>query len=102
VSLLALPASAQIGNRDRDSTAAFNAALKAAANIVAPGGHGSGTNTCVVVPPTTGGKTGYFISGTIQLRNMFLQSTEVWSGFGSSRTMPPPIFSTSMRRSMVT
>jgi hypothetical protein len=107
VSLLALPASAQIGNPvwaedapshrnastisvldygadptgDRDSTAAFNAALKAAANIVAPGGDGSGTNTCVVVHPTTGGKTGYLISRTIQLRSMCLQSTGglVWN-----------------------
>jgi hypothetical protein len=68
---------------ERDSTAAFNAALKAAANVVAPGGDGSGTNTCVSVPPTDGGKSGYLISGTIELRNMCLKSTGglVWIRF---------------------
>lgn len=68
---------------ERDSTAAFNAALAAAANIVAPGGDGSGTNTCVAVPPTQGGKTGYLISETIGLRNMCLKSSGglVWIRF---------------------
>ncbi len=67
----------------RDSTAAFNAALKAAANVVAPGGDGSGTNTCVTVPPSVGGDTGYLITGPIELRNMCLKSTGglVWIRF---------------------
>lgn len=69
-----------------DSTAAFNAAIKAAANIVAPGGDGSNTNTCVVVPPTqgaAGGQPGYLISGTISLPNMCLKSMGglVWIRF---------------------
>jgi hypothetical protein len=68
---------------NRDSTAAFRAALKNAAASVAPGGDGSGTNTCVTVPPTEGGRTGYLISGTIELRNMCLKSTGglVWIRF---------------------
>jgi hypothetical protein len=67
----------------RDSTEAFNAAIKAAANIVAPGGDGSNTNTCVVVPPTQGGNTGYLISGTINLPNMCFKSMGglVWIRF---------------------
>jgi hypothetical protein len=66
-----------------DSTVAFNAAVKAAANIVAPGGDGSNTNTCVVVPPTQGGNTGYLLSGTINLPNMCLKSIDglVWIRF---------------------
>lgn len=67
----------------KDSTEAFRAAIKAAANIVAPGGDGSNTNTCVLVPPTTGGDTGYLISDTISLPNMCLKSTGglVWIRF---------------------
>jgi len=67
----------------KDSTAAFNAAVKSAANRVAPGGDGSNTNSCVMVPPTQGGNTGYLISGTINLPNMCLKSTGglVWIRF---------------------
>ncbi len=70
----------------KDSTAAFRTAIKAAANAVAPGGDGSNTNTCVFVPPTQGGNTGYLISGTISLPNMCLKSAGglVWIQF-----MPP-------------
>src|SRR6185437_8323246 len=67
----------------KDSTEAFRAAIKAAANLVAPGGDGSNTNTCVLVPPSQGGETGYLISDTIALPNMCLKSTGglVWIRF---------------------